>query len=132
MCATISSSAAVGKFRFESLREGSPCIRQVKKQRLVGGIADQLCQPQALGAIESILSRSHPPPHYQHTHIHHANALALVSFRDHTSSIALDRVAKMRARITSARHDAQRIAPRGETPARAPRRAKSGGPDMLR
>jgi hypothetical protein len=55
---------AVGQFRFESLREASPCIRQVKKQHLVGGIGDQLCQPQALGAIESISFRSHPPPHY--------------------------------------------------------------------
>jgi hypothetical protein len=85
---------AAGKFRFGSLREASPCIRQVKKQHLVGGIGDQLCQPQALGAIQSILFRSHPatPLLYStNRHIRHPNALAPVSFRDHTSSIDRDR-----------------------------------------
>jgi hypothetical protein len=85
---------AVGRFRFESLREASPSIRQVKKQHLVCGIGDQSCQPQALGAIQSILFRSHRLPtilYSTNRHVRHTNALAPVSFRDHTSSTDRDR-----------------------------------------
>jgi hypothetical protein len=39
----------------EPFREASPCLCQLKKQHLVGRIADQLCQLQALGAISSVL-----------------------------------------------------------------------------
>jgi hypothetical protein len=81
---------AVGQFRFESLREASPCIRQVKKQHLVGGIGDQLCQPQALGAIESILFRSHPPPHYSTRQIYRATRTLWRQFRSVITPHQLD------------------------------------------
>ena len=52
-----------GRLRFDSLCEATPCVRQVKKQHLVGIIRDRLHQHEALGAVESTLFWTHRFPH---------------------------------------------------------------------